>query len=648
MLLRRLKLAVLICHEGGKTIPEALADVDEAIDFLNFYAREEEKLQRQSHPPRSRGVAVVISPWNFPLAIPCGMTVSSLAAGNTVLLKPAKQTPLITQEMVDIFHQAGVPQDVLIHLPGDGKVVGEYLVSHPQVAAVIFTGSKAVGMRIAHLAGKRIVKNPFGHFAPVRIITEMGGKNAIIVTANAEPDETVAGILYSAFSHAGQKCSACSRILVDNRIKDYLIKRLKQACRDLKVGKASHYSTSLNPIISDREKKRLIFEIEEAKREAKEHGGTVWHHHPENYPGHCLGPVLIELPLKRAVHPDSFAMRELFGPVLHIIGLDNFNEALEAFNKTEYALTGGIFSQSQDDIDELSSRMECGNIYINRNITGARVAVEPFGGFKLSGTGPKAGGESYLPSLHLNSIVSVPEDEKAFDFSDFEKKTFSLCKPADDSDNHKGLFRGIANIISHFNDFYPEEHLDYKKDLKDFQNFLSLDFKDKEYKNMSLPGQLSFDNYTLTEEYLVVLAWGERASLSTLLQTLAALSLGLGVSVIICDNKAASWWEKILDTLGFTRKQFDIFTTDKEDIHRIIKDPHLNCIAVDGNSAQLQWALNAIYDRRFTEKKMKKIFSPYDIPGPGDLAAYFKRLILVRSFAVNTMRHGAPLDLELS
>ena len=648
MLFRRLQLAVLMCHEGGKTMQEALVDVDEAIDFLNFYAREEEKLQRQSHAPSSRGVAAVISPWNFPLAIPCGMTASSLAAGNTVILKSAKQTPLITQEMVDIFHLAGVPRDVLIHLPGDGRVVGEYLVSHSQVAAVIFTGSKAVGMRIAHLAGKRIVKNPYGHFAPVKIITEMGGKNAIIVTANAEPDETVTGILHSAFSHAGQKCSACSRVLVDNRIKDYLVRRLMQACQDLKVGKAFDYSTFINPIISEREKKRLLAEVEEAKREAQEYGGKVWYQPPNDYPGHCLGPVLIELPLKRAVHRESFAMRELFGPVLHIMGFDNFNEALEAFNKTEYALTGGIFSQSQDDIDELSSHMECGNIYINRNITGARVAVEPFGGFKLSGTGPKAGGESYLPSFHLNPAPSIPRDEKTSDFTDLQKKDISLCKPVHNSNNPKWLIQGITNIISKFEEFYPDESGPHMNSLKGFLNFLSVDFKEKEYKNMSLPGQLSFDNYTLTEEYLVVLAFNDKAFLPTLLQTLAALSLGLGVTVIICDKKAIPWWEKIQKIINCPKEHFDIFSSDKKGVHRIIKAPLLNCIAVDGNSTQLQLVLDTIYDRKFTEKKMKKIFSPYDAPGSDDFESYFKRLILVRSFAVNTMRHGAPFDLELS
>ncbi|MCY4524336.1 MAG: bifunctional proline dehydrogenase/L-glutamate gamma-semialdehyde dehydrogenase, partial [Halobacteriovoraceae bacterium] len=257
MLLKRLELASLICHEGGKTISESLADVDEAIDFLNFYAREEKRLQEQPIPPLSRGVTAVISPWNFPLAIPCGMTASSLATGNTVILKSAKQTPLIAQKMTDIFHQAGMPQDVLIHLPGDGRVIGEYLISHSQITAVIFTGSKKVGMRIAHLAGKRIVKTSSGYSSPVKIITEMGGKNAIIITANAEPDETVAGILSSAFAHAGQKCSACSRILVDNRIKDYLVKRLTQACGDLQVGEAFAYSTFINPVISEQEKQRL-------------------------------------------------------------------------------------------------------------------------------------------------------------------------------------------------------------------------------------------------------------------------------------------------------------------------------------------------------------------------------------------------------
>jgi RHH-type proline utilization regulon transcriptional repressor/proline dehydrogenase/delta 1-pyrroline-5-carboxylate dehydrogenase len=236
MLSRRNDLSALIVYEAGKSITEALADVDEAIDFLNFYARSEAFLQRNYTDIISRGPTLVISPWNFPLAIPCGMTVSALVAGNTVILKPAEQTSLVTQILVDILHEAGVPKDVLIHLPGVGETVGDYLVKDERISTIIFTGSKSVGLHIAKEAQKRIYRNQLHEKTyPVKAITEMGGKNAVIVTQNAELDETVSGILYSAFGHAGQKCSACSRVIVHNSLKDKLIDSLRCSAGQLHV-----------------------------------------------------------------------------------------------------------------------------------------------------------------------------------------------------------------------------------------------------------------------------------------------------------------------------------------------------------------------------------------------------------------------------
>ncbi len=375
MLARRNELSSLIVYEAGKAVNEGLADVDEAIDFLTFYAREEARLQKHNSRLESRGATAVIAPWNFPLAIPCGMVVSSLVVGNTVVLKSAEQTPLISQVLVDILHESGVPKDVLIHLPGQGEIVGESLVQNSRIAGIIFTGSKAVGTHIAKTAHTRIYENKLnGLKYPVRVITEMGGKNAVIVTANAELDETVSGILYSAFGHAGQKCSAASRVLVDNAVKDKLIDRLKEACNDIEVGEAFNFKTSVNPVITKEDKERLISQVKEAEKEALEFGGKVHvNRSAEDLPGYCVGPSVIELPLSRSLKKESFAVRELFGPVVHIIGFNHLDQALKVYNGTEYALTGGVFSQSQDDIDYLTARMESGNIYVNRTITGARV-----------------------------------------------------------------------------------------------------------------------------------------------------------------------------------------------------------------------------------------------------------------------------------
>lgn len=387
--IERNSLAALIVYEAGKTIPEALADVDEAVDFVNFYARE--AFQRPN-TMAARGVVAAISPWNFPLAIPCGMISAPLAMGNAVILKSAEQTPLVAARLVDIFHRAGVPATSLIHLPGPGESVGATLVESERVSCIAFTGSRAVGEMISSRAGRRLYHNQrSGHSYPVKVVAEMGGKNAIIVTANAEPDETVAGILFSAFGHAGQKCSAASRVIVDERIKDLLLERLSQAIKDLQVGRPFDPDCVVNPLIRQEERQRLLGQIADIRRETQEFGGKVHvDRSAEELPGWCFGPCLIELPLERALHSESYARRELFGPVLHLIPFKGLDNALKLFNSTDYALTGGVFSQSQDDIDYLTERMEAGNIYVNRNITGARVAIEPFGGFKFSGTGPKS------------------------------------------------------------------------------------------------------------------------------------------------------------------------------------------------------------------------------------------------------------------
>lgn len=658
MLVRRLKLAALICYEGGKTPKESLADVDEAIDFLNFYAREEGRLKKENPKSHPRGVTTVISPWNFPLAIPCGMTVSSLVAGNTVLLKSAKQTPLIAQVLVDILHEAGVPRDILIHLPGPGSTVGECLVDHPRVASVVFTGSKAVGLEIARRASKRLVYNPLTQTeAPTRIITEMGGKNAIIVTANAELDETIAGILFSSFAHAGQKCSACSRILVDNKVKGPLIERLRQACSDIKVGPSFDFATTINPVISRHEKERLREEAAQAAREAQVNGGRVWlDRSREDLPGHCVGPVLIELPPQRALSHQSFSMRELFGPIIHVIGFESEDQALKIFNATDYALTGGLFAQSQDDIDTFSSKMECGNIYVNRNITGARVAIEPFGGFKLSGTGPKAGGPTYLTSLHLNDVVLpekqdlirvCPPDEKGSEAS------FDLCDPwvstatSTAPSRWRKVAKGIDHLIGHFDDLYQGIYREKIQVLENFKECPNIQLKIQE--NHPIPGQLSYTDFGLMEKCVVILAYEERAYFSTLLQALSALALGLGVTVIARNQKAALWWRKILKAMakeGIPKRHFNVFFAGPYQTQRVLKDPGLSCIVVDGHLDRVQWALSTIYgpqNSNFREKRMKVVLSPYDSPEITHFQAFLERFTQVRSFAVNTMRHGAPL-----
>jgi RHH-type transcriptional regulator, proline utilization regulon repressor / proline dehydrogenase / delta 1-pyrroline-5-carboxylate dehydrogenase len=388
---QRLALGALIVHEGRKVWAEALADVDEAVDYLRFYARSaaywHTVLKDRVQP---LGVAAVIAPWNFPLAIPCGMTAAALAAGNAVLLKPAEQTAAIGKALATLLHASGVPPDALVYVPGDGEV-GAALVAHDQVDLIAFTGSWGVGAQIfstsAQVPTRRLR----------RVIAETGSKNPIVVTASADLDTALEGILRSAFGHAGQKCSACSRVLVDARLAHPLAARLGQAARELRLGSAEDPATQVNPVITTADADRLRAAAVCATAEVLAVGGhVVIDATAQMAPSDLVGPAIFLLPEGIDLTRVPSANEELFGPIIHVIPYTTRDEAVRLANSVPYALTAGIFAQSADDVDFFVRRLDEGNLYINRPITAARVGVEPFGGFKRSGTGPKAGGDDYL------------------------------------------------------------------------------------------------------------------------------------------------------------------------------------------------------------------------------------------------------------
>ena len=395
---RRYEIAALEVFEAGKPWDQADADVCEAIDFCEYYGREMLRLDRASaervqSPPGERnrlvyqgkGVAVVIAPWNFPLAIPCGMTVAALVAGNPVILKPAEQTPATAWQLIEALRAAGAPEGVVQFLPGVGEDVGARLVEHPDVAVIVFTGSKAVGLHInetaaVHRPGQRHVK---------RVVAEMGGKNAIVVDSDADADQAVPAVIQSAFGYAGQKCSAASRVIVADRIYDSFVARLADATGEVVLGHPRRMATTVGPVIDGDAHARLTEAIARADREARIliHRGDV----PST--GWYIGPTLVEVE-----QPESAAIArdELFGPVLAVMRSRDFDHAIELANATDYALTAGIFSRSPAHIARATSELRAGNLYINRAITGAVVGRQPFGGFGMSGVGSKAGGPDYL------------------------------------------------------------------------------------------------------------------------------------------------------------------------------------------------------------------------------------------------------------
>ncbi|MCL1465577.1 L-glutamate gamma-semialdehyde dehydrogenase [Argonema galeatum] len=390
---RRHELTACMVLETGKPIREGDGEVSEAIDFCRYYADEMERLEqgynydipgennRYNYQPR--GISLIISPWNFPLAIPTGMTVASLVAGNCTLLKPAEVSSVITAKLTEILIEAGVPSGVFQYVPGKGSTVGSYMVKHPDVHMITFTGSQEVGCQI--YADAAILQPGQKHLK--RVIAEMGGKNAIIVDESADLDQAVAGVVQSAFGYSGQKCSACSRVIVLESIYDVFVPRLVEATRSLNVGAAENPSTKVGPVIDANAHKRIKEYIEKGRQEAKV---ALEMSAPEN--GYFIGPVIFS-----EVSPTGIiAQEEIFGPVLSVIRVKDFQSAIDVANGTNFALTGGLYSRTPSHIEKAQAEFEVGNLYINRGITGAIVSRQPFGGFKLSGVGSKAGGPDYL------------------------------------------------------------------------------------------------------------------------------------------------------------------------------------------------------------------------------------------------------------
>ncbi|MGH8566146.1 MAG: L-glutamate gamma-semialdehyde dehydrogenase [Gammaproteobacteria bacterium] len=393
--------------EAGKNWPEADANVTEAIDYLEFYAREALRL---SHPRsgrvpgedncyeyRPRGIGVVIPPWNFPLAILTGMLSAAIVAGNGVVLKPSSLTPVIAARFVALLEGAGVPPGIVQFLPGAGAAIGDMLVSHPDVTFIAFTGSEEIGTRIVRLAAEgRPGQTQIKH-----VIAEMGGKNAIIVDSDADLDDAVTGVLHSAFGYQGQKCSACSRVVVVGPHYPRFVARLVEAAESLNIGAPESPSTFLGPVIDGQAQGRILAAIESGREEANP---VLQMDCAPLGEGYFVGPAIFT-----EVKPESYlGQEEVFGPVLSVIRAKDLAEAIALANGTRFALTGGIYSRSPDNIERARRDFEVGNLYINRKITGALVDRHPFGGFKQSGAGSKAGGPDYL--LHFLLPRTITEN----------------------------------------------------------------------------------------------------------------------------------------------------------------------------------------------------------------------------------------------
>jgi RHH-type proline utilization regulon transcriptional repressor/proline dehydrogenase/delta 1-pyrroline-5-carboxylate dehydrogenase len=405
---RRFELAAWQVHECAKEWREADADVCEAIDFCEYYAQAAIRLDAEHGvdvPGEEnrfefvpRGVTAVIAPWNFPLAILTGMTTAALATGNTLVMKPAEQSSVVAAKLAEILGEVEIPPGVANFLPGPGETVGAALVEHPLVATIAFTGSRAVGLAINARAAE---VSASGKLKFVKhVIAEMGGKNAIIVDDDADLDEAVLGVVASAFGYQGQKCSACSRAIVLEAVYDTFLARLVEATRSLKIGPAEDPASSVSAVIDAEALARIEKYIEIGRKTGRE--ALAIDVGPLAEEGFYVGPhIFTDVP------PDGqLAQEEIFGPVLSVLRAADLDEAIRIFNGTDYALTGGIFSRSPRHFERARRELLVGNLYLNRGITGAMVGRQPFGGFRLSGIGTKAGGPDYLLQFVLPRTIT--------------------------------------------------------------------------------------------------------------------------------------------------------------------------------------------------------------------------------------------------
>lgn len=403
---RKHELSAWMIHEVAKTWAEADGDTAEAIDFCEFYARE--MLRYAGGHPLVQvpgednaldyvplGVGAVIPPWNFPLAIMAGMTVAAVVTGNTVVLKPSSDAPTIAFKFFEILEEAGIPSGVVSFMTGSGAEVGDIVVDHPKTRFVAFTGSKEIGLRV----NERAAKVHEGQIWIKRVVAEMGGKDAIIVADDANLDDAATGVVQAAFGFQGQKCSACSRAIIDARVYDEMLEKIVERTARIKLADPTDGDTNMGAVINDKAFKTINAYIEKGKNEG---GRVVIGGGSDGEKGFFIEPTVIA-----DVKPGAtIEQEEIFGPVLAVIKANDYDDALSIANDTQFGLTGAVYSSDEDKLERARKEFHVGNLYLNRKCTGALVGVHPFGGFNMSGTDSKAGGRDYL-LLFLQAKVSA-------------------------------------------------------------------------------------------------------------------------------------------------------------------------------------------------------------------------------------------------
>lgn len=637
---RRAELAAWVVHEGGRDRAGAMGEVTEAEDALRYYAARARSLFAEfAGRVAPRGVTAVISPWNFSLAIPCGQVAAALACGNPVILKPAEQTPLIALRLTALFYEAGVPADALTCLPGDGEKIGGALAADPQVAMVSFVGSRAVGTALH----ARVAERPPESGGPRALVAEMGGVNPILVFADADLDLAVAGIVESAFGHAGQKCSAASRVIVDARIAERLRERLANACASLEVGAAEDAETEIVPLVDDDACLRLDRAAELARAL-----GRVWVDRylqkpvagaPERKAGARLrGPLVVEISAEQW-HGSELARSELFGPILFVTRAASEAEAIALANDSEYALTAGLFSRSPRRIARALGSVQAGNLYVNRPITGARVGVEPFGGMRFSGTGPKAFGPDTLFAFVRRTDAATSDERE-------HKRWRGAAKSARDLEVPETLLRRLTSEWT-----APLEQRLAALDEAARRLELSLPLAAEALRaavraaraDLSQPvaltpvaGQRGELRYDVPRGIGLLVLEGERSA-----QWLAAC-LAAGNSVYVAGGPRLVPVLEALRAAGVPPAAMQVMAdeADPAALLALARSPRIDFAVADAREAAALALHEAMGPTPPGARGLKALLTSLDGPQPGE-AGFARRFAHPRAIAICTLRHGA-------
>ena len=618
LLARGHEFAAIVVREGGRDRAGAWAEVEEAVDFLRFYAAEAERLTAAfGDCIRPRGVVAVIPPWNFSLAIPCGMVSAALAAGNAAVLKPAGQTPLVAARLVAVLHEAGVPADVVQCLPGEGSHAGQALVDDRRVALIAFTGSRAVGAAMR----ETVLRTATEDGRPRAVIAEMGGKNPALVFDDADLDEAVTGVLASAFGHANQKCSAISRVLVERSVYERFRSRLLDAAASLVCGPAEDPATQVNPVIDRGASDRLQAAAVVARTE-----GRVLLDRFGPQPGAIVhGPLIVEIDASAALTART-ATEEIFGPILVLIAFDDEAEAVRIANGTGYALTSAVFSRSPGRIARMGAAIEAGHVYVNRTSTGARPGVEPFGGMRFSGTGPKAGGQDYLWAFLDRS--DAPDDEGDVAPED--------SPPALDAVRWDAALGERIAIIGRAATALASTHAAAARALTEAARCAAAEIG-QPAPTVQVAGQETRMLYDTPRGLGLVRAGGVGAP-----WWLAAPLLA-GNGVVVLDSPALS---PVVEALHAAGVPGDALRLDGRGAARLVAlaaSEAVAFVACDGGPFRsLAAAMAPVADG---QQGLRALLSPLDGPQPGE-DGFLRRFAWPKVIATRTLRHGANLTLS--